>query len=250
MKRDGSESFSKLGNLLVASACKVKSAHIKETLAAVVSLFHVINFDMLKIQLVKLEPETLLLDYDLPLLNGVCGISELRKLCPDTNIVIFHNFASEEEEWAMFKAGVRGCCPDIKSSPLKQMVFAVSNGELWIRREFLRRLLEQLVEIQGKEQAKTIEFHSDTHRLLDQLTRREYEIAVRVANGESNKQIAYSLKITERTVKAHLTSVFDKLGVADRLNVALIVSAEQRQKLNVAHVSKRPSVVHLAVPGV
>ena len=56
----------------------------------------------------------------------------------------------------MIKAGVRGCCPaDIQPSSLKQMVFTVNNGELWIRRKFLRRLLEQLVEMQGKEPAKT-----------------------------------------------------------------------------------------------
>jgi two-component system NarL family response regulator len=59
--------------------------------------------------------------------------------------------------------------------------------------------------------------------LLANLTRREYEIATLVGNGESNKQIARRLDITERTVKAHLTEVFRKLDVGDRLKLALIV---------------------------
>jgi DNA-binding NarL/FixJ family response regulator len=55
------------------------------------------------------------------------------------------------------------------------------------------------------------------------LTQREYEIATLVGNGETNKQIARRLDITERTVKAHLTEVFRKLDIADRLKLALIV---------------------------
>lgn len=55
------------------------------------------------------------------------------------------------------------------------------------------------------------------------LTHRENEIALLVAQGESNKNIAYKLAITERTVKAHLTEIFKKMQVADRVKVALII---------------------------
>lgn len=202
------------------------------------------DFDLLKDKLVQLKPEMLLLDYGLPLLNGVRGISELRTLCPDTNIVIFHDSATDEDEWAMLKAGVRGyCSSDMEPSTLKQMVLTVNNGELWIRRKCLRRLMDDFVEMHRKEQTNTIEMHANLPHLVDQLTRRELEIAARVANGESNKQIAYSLKITERTVKAHLTKVFDKLGVSDRLNMALIVSAEQRQMMSEAKFAEYPILV-------
>ena len=257
MKRDSDEHIGKMGNLLVACACKVKSAHFIENLSGIASLIQVTNSDLLKDVLVQLEPEMLLLDFDLPRLNGVRGISELRKLCPETNIIVFHDSASDDEECAMFKAGVRGCCSvDIEPSSLKQMVAAVNDGELWIRRKFLRRLMEQLEEMHGKEQARHFDIHSDFYNLLGHLTAREYEIAVRVGSGESNKQIAYSLDITERTVKAHLTNVFDKLGVTDRLNVALIVSAEQRQKRSVpkessvSKISKEPNPGYLAVLGI
>ena len=73
--------------------------------------------------------------------------------------------------------------------------------------------------------------------LLANLTRREYEIATLVGNGESNKQIARRLDITERTVKAHLTEVFRKLDVADRLKLALIVkgSMTPRDPTRIGH---------------
>ena len=228
MKFISDEPPCKVANLLVASACKVKSARRREVLSGVARLFHVSNFDLLKDELVQLEPEMLLLDYDLPKLNGVCGVSELRRLSPKTNIVVFYENASDEDEWSLFKVGVRGCCStDIESSSLKMMVEAVSNGELWIRRKFLHRLLEQLEKKQSKE-ADSNELLSDIRSLFDQLTDREYEIATMVGSGGSNKEIAYSLAITERTVKAHLTNIFYKLGVSDRLNVALLLLTPTR----------------------
>jgi len=248
MKFIGDENLCKFDSLLVASACKTKSDRYSDELSGVARIFYVNSFDLLKDELVQLEPEVLLLDYNLPRLNGVRGVSELRRISPKTNVVVLHDYASDEDEWSLFKAGVRGCCPaDIDSTSLKMMVAAVSNGELWIRRKFLSRLLAQMEQRQGKDQAKQTELNSDIHSLLAQLTDREYEIAIRVGSGESNKQIAFSLEITERTVKAHLTNIFEKLGVTDRLNVALIVSAEKRQ--GPSKVSKRPDTVHLAILG-
>jgi len=61
------------------------------------------------------------------------------------------------------------------------------------------------------------------NNLLENLTKREYEIAILVGRGESNKQIARRLDITERTVKAHLTEIFRKLAITDRIKLALLV---------------------------
>ncbi|OIR03160.1 transcriptional regulatory protein DegU [mine drainage metagenome] len=248
MKFTSYENLDTVSSLMFASACKASTARYKEELSGIARMFHVNSFELLKEDLVQIEPEMLLLDFDLPKLNGVRGVSELRRLCPKTNIVVFHDHATDEDEWFLFKAGVRGCCPtNIEGSSLKMMVEAVSNGELWIRRKFLSRLLAQMEQRQVKEQAKHGDQHPDIHGLLAQLTDREYEIAVRIGNGESNKQIAYSLEITERTVKAHLTNIFEKLGVTDRLNVALMMSAEKRQGRNGSRVRKESNVVHLAV---
>ena len=174
-----------------------------------------------------LTPEVLLLDYDLLGLEGAYAIADLRSVCPTTKkIVLLNGSASEEEEWNMFKAGVRGCCRnDIEPESLKAIVRAVQQGELWIRRTVVYRLLDQL---QGQPYKKNKIDRSVLSR-LETLTEREYEIAMRVGQGESNKRIAQSLTITERTVKAHLTQAFRKLGIMDRLKLALILSGEERQ---------------------
>jgi two-component system NarL family response regulator len=161
-----------------------------------------------------------MLDYEVPELDGVNGIAGLMKLNPDTKVVILGGPFSDETEWSLFRTGVRGCCRrETEPEQLKSVVIAIQQGELWIRRSLSWHLLNELVTItQEKNRIKQA-----VSELLANLTRREYEIATLVGNGESNKQIARRLAITERTVKAHLTEVFRKLDVADRLKLALIV---------------------------
>lgn len=179
------------------------------------------SFDLLRDMIVRIKPLILLLDHDLPGLDSPTHIADLNKLSPETRIVILGHSLSDETEWELFKVGVRGCCrKDIKPKQLENVIVAIQQGELWIRRTLTCRLLDELGVI-ALEKNQIKQAASD---LLANLTRREHEIAALVGNGESNKQIAQRLAITERTVKAHLTEIFRKLDVADRLKLALIVS--------------------------
>jgi two-component system NarL family response regulator len=134
-------------------------------------------------------------------------------------------------EWELLKAGVRGCCQrKLDSKLLKQVVIAVQQGELWIRRTLTSRIVAELGEITSKNKA-----YRESNELLNKLTLREYDIAFHVGQGLSNKEIAQSCAITERTVKAHLSEIFNKLGISDRINLALIISSDnlhQRSVLN------------------
>lgn len=178
------------------------------------------HLESLRSELIRLKPSILLLDHDLPQLNGPNGISALMKLNPETKVIILSYPISDEAEWALFRTGVRGVCRrDIEAEQLKSVIVAVQQGELWIRRTLSWHLLNELVTIT---QEKT-KIKQAIGELLANLTQREYEIATLVGNGETNKQIARRLAITERTVKAHLTEVFRKLDIADRLKLALIV---------------------------
>ncbi|MES1981111.1 MAG: response regulator transcription factor [Pseudomonadota bacterium] len=178
----------------------------------------------LRNELLRTKPQMLLLDHQLPELGGTRGVSALIKLSPETTIIILSGPLSDETEWELFKTGVRGCCPrDIEPQQLASVVQAVQKGELWIRRTLTRRLLNELWAI-ALEKNNIKQAASD---LLSNLTRREHEIAKLIGNGESNKQIAQRLDITERTVKAHLTEIFRKLDVRDRLKLALLVTGSK-----------------------
>ncbi len=180
------------------------------------------KLDILLDDVVRIKPDVLLLDFDLLKLNGPNRIAQLRKICAETKTIVLSGAISEDVEWNLFKSGARGCCKcDIDPDHLNQVVKAVNEGELWLRRSLTGRLIEELGEITSKNRA-----YQASLDLLNNLTQREYDIAMHVGKGESNKQIAKSFAITERTVKAHLTEVYHKLGVTDRINLALIFSTD------------------------
>lgn len=179
------------------------------------------NFDLLKDDLVRNKPQILLLDKDLPGLDSPAGIADLVKLSPETRIIVLSLALSDQAEWELFKSGVRGCCQkNVESKQLNRVIVAVQQGELWMRRTVTCRLLDEL----GLIALEKNQIRQATKDLLSNLTQRESEIATLVGIGESNKQIALHLSITERTVKAHLTEIFRKLDVADRLKLALLVT--------------------------
>jgi DNA-binding NarL/FixJ family response regulator len=184
------------------------------------------TFDTLWNDVARIKPEVLLLDFGLFGMNSVYGISNLRKLCTETKVIVLSGAISEGMEWELLQAGARGCCRnDITPTVLIQVVKAVQQGELWIRRTLTCRLIDEL----GKTTSKNKAYRASLG-LLNKLTQREFDIAMCVGNGQSNKQIAQSCAITERTVKAHLTEVYLKLGVTDRLNLALTLATDGREE--------------------
>lgn len=161
-----------------------------------------------------------MLDYDLPGLNGANGVSELFNDNFDLKIVVYCSGLSDEAEWELFKIGVKGCCSkDDTPEQVSVAIKSIQQDELWIKRKFANFMLKELVEV-TKEKNKIEQAIKD---LLENLTKREYEIAMLVGRGESNKLIASKLAITERTVKAHLTEIFRKLHISDRIKLALMM---------------------------
>jgi DNA-binding NarL/FixJ family response regulator len=219
-----------MGNLILASSNQDRLAlwdsRLRNFVDPTLIIDRLINkrLDTLCDEVVGIKPEVLLLDFDLLGLDETNGAASLRRLCTETKIIILSGDISETMEWELLKAGVRGCCRnDIQPIFLKNVVFAVQRGELWFRRTLTCRLIDEL----GKTTSKNKAYRA-TLGLLNNLTQREYDIAVRIGNGENNKQIAESCGITERTVKAHLTEIYLKLGITDRLNLALTLSADNR----------------------
>lgn len=117
-------------------------------------------------------------------------------------------------------AGAAGCC-NTHAAPevLNQVAMVVSNGGLWVGQSLLQRLVGSTGRILGQRPA---EAKNDGWGAL--LSEREVQVAKQVACGASNKEIASLLSISERTVKAHLTSIFEKLGLRDRLQLSLKIN--------------------------
>jgi two-component system nitrate/nitrite response regulator NarL len=136
----------------------------------------------------------------------------------DSKIIVLANVPIQAEALYSLSLGAVGYChaysaPDV----LKEIKTVVSHGGLWLGSELLKRLIEVSAKLVGN-QPEQVE------NLLTQLTKRQKDVAVEAAKGLSNKEIARILKITERTVKAHLAATFECLKVKDRLQLALMLN--------------------------
>ncbi len=130
-------------------------------------------------------------------------------------LVVISLVPDQEHALAALAAGARGYCHALATPEmLRDVAAAVSHGGLWVGPELMNRLIRSLP-------AAAVPKSNGAENDLASLTDRERETAQLVASGFSNKEIARRLDITERTVKAHLSAIFAKLGLRDRLQLAL-----------------------------
>ena len=120
-------------------------------------------------------------------------------------------------------AGAAGCC-NSRAAPevLRQVATVVSNGGLWIGQSLLQRLVTSTAKSYGQRPKE-----AKNERWSDKLSERERQVARLVASGSSNKEIAAVLNISERTVKAHMTAIFEKLELRDRLQLSLRINGPE-----------------------
>lgn len=132
-------------------------------------------------------------------------------------VVVLSSAPSSEQALQALEAGARGYCHAFATPEmLREVALVLRHGGLWVGPELLARMIRAAVP------AASIPTRDPA--LLEGLSEREREVAAAVAEGLTNKEVAARLVITERTVKAHLATVFEKLGVRDRLQLALRVS--------------------------
>ncbi len=129
----------------------------------------------------------------------------------DHNMVVFPNQASQQAALRLFSIGVNGqCAPYIGEEQLSLVLSVIDSGEIWGGKAFIQQLISQSAEQINQPSVQ-----------MDGLSEREMDVARYIAEGLSNKQVATQMAITERTVKAHLTSIFKKTETRDRLALAL-----------------------------
>ena len=133
-------------------------------------------------------------------------------------LIVLADRPNEDEALAVLGAGASGYCNGHAAAEvLRQVATVVANGGLWVGQRLLQRLLATTARILPKP-----EDASATPAWQEKLTEREQQVAHLIARGESNKEIARQLEITERTVKAHVTALLEKFAARDRLHLSLI----------------------------
>lgn len=151
------------------------------------------------------------------------AIMLIQKNYKKSKIIVLANVPIQAEALYSLSLGAVGYC-HAYSAPevLKEIKTVISHGGLWLGSELLKRLIEVSAKLVSN-QPKHVE------NLLAQLTKRQKDVAIEAAKGLSNKEIARILKITDRTVKAHLAATFECLKVKDRLQLALMLNRNYRR---------------------
>jgi len=165
----------------------------------------------------KLKPDIVLMDLRMPDMDGLTAIEKLRIEQPEIAVVILTTFNEDELMFRGLQAGARGyLLKDTGRQALFDTIRAAVRGETLLKPEIMARVLSRANALSATE-TKTTE--------LINLTEREQEVLKAVARGERSKEIASHLNISERTVKAHLASIYNKLGVDSRA-AAITVAAQ------------------------
>lgn len=169
-----------------------------------------------------------LIDRHLPGFPGLPGIALIRRTNPNLKLLLLGDNIAVEEELASLAAGVVGNCgTSLPPERIRQILTQVGDGGIWISNAALPHLLERLKRWQDTSQAgRPAGGNGHDGEGLDSLTPREREIVYLVAKGASNKLIARELNISDRTVKSHLSVIFQKLRVRDRLQLALLANRQ------------------------
>ena len=150
------------------------------------------------------------------------AVTRLVAAHPRVRVVVLSPMPSQTEGLQAINVGARGYCHLFAVPELLQDVSAVvEQGGLWVGPELVERIVAATRDLLQRSPAAAAQLQAAD---LSTLSVREAEVAQAVAAGKSNREVAEQLFISERTVKAHLGAVFDKLGVRDRLQLVLRLS--------------------------
>jgi DNA-binding NarL/FixJ family response regulator len=151
------------------------------------------------------QPDVILMDLSMPVLDGIAATRRILATGLPTQILVLTSFSDRDRVMDALDAGAVGfLLKDSEPDDLLEAIRAVVRGESPLDARIARTLL-----------------HARKSRPGAQLSEREREVLALVGRGLANKQIARNLRISERTVKAHLTNIFQRIGVRDRTSAAL-----------------------------
>ena len=166
-------------------------------------------------------PDVMLLDVSMPG-GGVHAVREISQSYPVVKVVMLTVSEDEDDVTASLRAGARGyILKGVAARELISILRAVASGDVYVTPSLAATLL---FEMTGATAAKS------PLSPLDDLTDRERQILEQVAAGDSNKEIAASLQLSEKTVKHHMTNILQKLQVRNRVEAALMARKSERSR--------------------
>ncbi len=164
----------------------------------------------------RIQPDIVLLDLVMPEMDGISATARIIESAPQTRVIILTSFGEEDKVVPAIKAGAQGyLLKDISPDELVQALFGAYLGEVQLHPKAAKRLMSAVSqqEFAPSKQIKKPDF--------DELTKREQEVLLLIADGKNNHEIANNLVISESTVKTHVSNILSKLHLKDRTQIAI-----------------------------
>ena len=163
----------------------------------------------------SLRPAVVLMDLQMPVLDGVAATRRLRQEQPECRVIVLTTFDDDELVFDGLRAGAIGyLLKDAPSEKLGEAIRSAARGESFLQPSVAAKVIAEFARLTRKPEA-----HPST--LIEPLSEREREVLRLIANGSSNREIAGKLCLAEGTVKNHITNILAKLAVRDRTQAAL-----------------------------
>jgi len=170
----------------------------------------------------QLEPDILLLDLKMPGLDGLATLQRLQAARNKTRVIVLTASDDKNEFVQAMKLGTSGIVlKQTATELLIKSIRKVHAGEIWLDSHTTAAVIRQFVAADDTPPTQQMPTAAPRDRERSPLSQREREIVALVAQGFKNKEMAEKMFISEQTVKNHLHNIFDKLGVSDRLELAL-----------------------------
>lgn len=171
----------------------------------------------------KLKPDVILLDINMPKLNGLDALRRIKDIGINSKIIMLTIHDAREYLYETIRIGANGyVLKDADSDTLIKAIKDVVEGKSYIQPSLSELLVKEFNAKEGKDKETS---------LIESLTKREYEVLTLIAEGMNNREIAEKLFISEKTVKNHVSNIFKKIDVSDRVQAAIFTYRNNIKKL-------------------
>ncbi|NEO85699.1 MAG: response regulator transcription factor [Spirulina sp. SIO3F2] len=167
-------------------------------------------------QALNLQPDIVLMDIRMPVMDGVAATQALQQQCPQVKVLVLTTFDDDDYVTRALQNGAVGyLLKDTPPDDLVQAIHLACRGYSQLSPGIIRKMMQQALSPSPS---------PETPPGWDELTPRELEILTLIAQGANNREIATQLYIAEKTVKNHITNILGRLGVRDRTQAAILAN--------------------------